>query len=607
MAGEVEDCINFQADSLPTGSISFGRFETETLSWERRSSFSHNRYLEEVEKYSTPGSVTQKKAYFEAHFKKNPFPLQSSSGSQNETECQNNENGFENHMNYMEDVVDYGDDEAPAVPDEYEVIECEREEISQSEFPVGATTLDDERVIKPTTELVDYDETLQTESGNENIPSDKDHLQIPLEHKLENEATTVEEIPEKDIVEEGDISSMNPTVDKKNTPSQKKTQSTSVKMKGTVEEKTAKAKLKTQSPVTQISRKPSAEKNPIPSAKVFLKISGKVEGEHKLRTQSEKQSPSRVPRTSSNQKSEDSESLKTKVRQVNKSEKPLSGKKSVAIPHPISGKSEIDAQNSANRPARVINSVKEEAKQSRAFNFRSGERAEKRKEFYMKLEEKHHAREAEMNEIQARTQDARKPGCNHSRGGRHLGHWYPTPSDLTNTTNYRLFMYLKEEREAAIRQLRKSLNFKATPMPSFYHEVSRAADGKKTVAAPAKSLKLRSKHTNPGSKTSSQERSSAFVKVANQEGPSTVDCSTAFEGDTGPLVPPKQPNSADETQALQSTKNTEARKEEKTKPNLQKGDGSDNKGEKVSRVTRSGVGKVMKGIVGGSVAVHVAS
>lgn len=75
-------------------------------------------------------------------------------------------------------------------------------------------------------------------------------------------------------------------------------------MKGTVEEKTAKAKLKTQSPVTQISRKPSTEKNPFPSAKVFLKNSGKVEGEHKLRMQSEKQSPSRVPRTSSNQKSE---------------------------------------------------------------------------------------------------------------------------------------------------------------------------------------------------------------------------------------------------------------------------------------------------------------
>lgn len=218
---------------MPTGSIAFGRFETETLSWERRSSFSHNRYLEEVEKYSTPGSVTQKKAYFEAHFKKKPFPFQSSSGSQFETECQNNENGIENHMNYMENFVDYGDDEAPAVPDEYEVIECEREEISQCEFPVEATTttLDDERILKPTTELVDYDETLQTQSGNENISSDKDNLQIPIEQKPQNEATTVEEFPEKDIVEERDISSMNPTVDKKNTPSQKKTQRTSLKVR----------------------------------------------------------------------------------------------------------------------------------------------------------------------------------------------------------------------------------------------------------------------------------------------------------------------------------------------------------------------------------------
>lgn len=59
-----------QADSIHSGSVSFGRFESEPLSWERRSSFSHNRYLEEVEKCSKPGSVIEKKAYFEAHFKK---------------------------------------------------------------------------------------------------------------------------------------------------------------------------------------------------------------------------------------------------------------------------------------------------------------------------------------------------------------------------------------------------------------------------------------------------------------------------------------------------------------------------------------------------------
>ncbi|KAK6146792.1 hypothetical protein DH2020_020661 [Rehmannia glutinosa] len=58
MAGEIEEPFrrnNFQVDSFHSGSISFGRFENEALCWERRSSFSHNRYLEEVEKCSKPG------------------------------------------------------------------------------------------------------------------------------------------------------------------------------------------------------------------------------------------------------------------------------------------------------------------------------------------------------------------------------------------------------------------------------------------------------------------------------------------------------------------------------------------------------------------------
>ncbi|KAF1874979.1 hypothetical protein Lal_00007595 [Lupinus albus] len=51
-------------------SVSFGRFENESLSWEKWSTFSPNKYLEEVEKCATPGSVAEKKAYFEAHYKK---------------------------------------------------------------------------------------------------------------------------------------------------------------------------------------------------------------------------------------------------------------------------------------------------------------------------------------------------------------------------------------------------------------------------------------------------------------------------------------------------------------------------------------------------------
>ncbi|KAK8570914.1 hypothetical protein V6N13_103311 [Hibiscus sabdariffa] len=66
-----------------------------------------------------------------------------------------------------------------------------------------------------------------------------------------------------------------------------------------------------------------------------------------------------------------------------------------------------------------------------APTFKSVERAQRRKEFYQKLEEKHQALEAERSQYEART---------------------------------------KEEQEAALKQLRKGMVVKANPVPSFYYK-----------------------------------------------------------------------------------------------------------------------------------------
>ncbi|KAK5838643.1 hypothetical protein PVK06_007377 [Gossypium arboreum] len=435
-------------------SVSFGRFENDSLSWEKWSTFSPNKYLEEVEKCATPGSVAQKKAFFEEHYKK-------IAARKAELLAQDKSMETSSHYHNAGDLVHQCSDEG-----------YKQETNLVNEEPQIATPCQNSWVEELKQKI---DSTVQSEEKKEVMGSivESPGLNKPEETAPEEEMETLskgsQDVKELSQRSENVIENT-PKIKDKNLKlgqSAKSHQITAVNM----ERNDSRIKKKPASPVTktpQVSTSRTSKQTLTPTTSSASRTRSKtgttlsysspktknpsVEQSKKLAPRSLHMSISLGPSSSGPspltatrkslimEKMGDKDIVKRafKTFQSNYNQlKPSSQEQSPAA-KPVPTKWRESRLSTLTTPqkenggsSKVSSMEKKNAKAAPSYSgLKSDERPERRKELSKKLEGKSNGREAERKNLQTKS---------------------------------------KANKDAEIKKLRQSLNFKATPLPAFYH------------------------------------------------------------------------------------------------------------------------------------------
>ncbi|KAK8627346.1 hypothetical protein V6N13_134959 [Hibiscus sabdariffa] len=442
-------------------SVSFGRFENDSLSWEKWSTFSPNKYLEEVEKCATPGSVAQKKAYFEEHYKKIAARKAEllAQDKPDEGDLVHKSNGDEadnQEINLSSEVIDVRRDEPNQEPGI--VTKCPDLWVEELKERISSMVENEEKMVE-SPELNKPEETAPEEAflvkKEMETPSKGSQDVMELSQGSENVVESIPKNKDRNLKSDQSAKSHKITaVNKERNDSRTKKKPASPVTK-TPQVSTSRASKTTLTATSSSAPRTRSKAGTTLSHSSTKTKSSSVEQSKKVAPRSLHMSlsldpsspaPASLPATTATRKSlfmekmGDKDIVKRafKTFQSNFNQVKPSGQEQCAAAKPVPAKGRESRVPTSTTPlkenggsSKVSSMEKKNAKAAPSYSgLKSDEKAERKKEFSKKPEGKSNDREAARRHLQTKS---------------------------------------KDNRDEEIKKLSQGLNFKATPLPGFYH------------------------------------------------------------------------------------------------------------------------------------------